>query len=288
MAKQAVAVPSKGRSAPAGKGVATRANSDPAAIAKINEMMKADAGKGVSTAMEDNVVPLIYILQALSPQVQKKKPESYIKDAEAGMIWFRGTKDLVNGDDGMAVVPCHFNKVWIEWQPNRGGFVARHDEKPANAVMKEDIENKKKFWGLPNGNIVVETREHVVIVLDVFDTPTPFVIPMSGSGHKASRDWMTLQNQKRNPDDPTLKAPSYGFIYRMKTLFRTNDQGDWFTWIIENENGETTQLADPEVYLMARQIEIDFSGGKKVAAHGDMDGADTDVSGTDSAAGKHI
>lgn len=233
---------------------------DAAAQEELMKMMAGDSGKGVSTAMEDNVVPLVYILQALSPQVQKKK-EEYIDGAEAGMIWFRGTKDVVAGEEGIPVVPCHFSKSWIEWMPNRGGFVARHEERPADAVHTADPENpKRKFWKRGNGNIVVETREHVVIVLDVFDRPMPFVIPMSGSGHGSSRAWMTLQNRKVIPGTD-LKAPSFAYIYRMKLQFRTNADGDWFMWDIIDENDEPTMLTDPATYRMARQIEADFSKG---------------------------
>jgi hypothetical protein len=267
MAKAATATANKGKTTaalPKGKEVATRKGTtevDTAAMEEMNRMMAADAGKGVSTAIEDNIVPLVYILQSNSPQVQKKG-ENYVEGAEAGMIWFRGTKDVVSGDDGIPVVPCHFEKVWIEWLPDRGGFVGRHADKPANAVQKTDPANpKKKYWGLPNGNHVVETREHVVIVLDVFDRPMPFVIPMSGSGHGASRAWMTLQNRKVVPGTD-LKAPAYGYIYRMKLQFRTNDQGDWFMWDVTDENDEPTQLTDPAVYRLARQIEMDFASGK--------------------------
>lgn len=291
MAK-AAAAPAKGRSAPAtGKGVATRTSStavDAAAQEELNKMMAADAGKGVSTAIEDNVVPLIYILQALSPQVQKKKPEAYINGAEAGQIWFRGSKDVISGDEGIPVVPCFFSKCWIEWQPDRGGFVARHDEKPADAFLKTDEQNpKKKFWTNKAGNILVETREHVVLVLDVFERPMPFVIPMSGSGHTASRNWMSSMGRKTVPGTD-LRAPSYGYIYRMKTVFRTNDQGDWFTWVIEDENDEPTQVTDPAIYRMARQIENDFNKGTLRSDVMSDDQVDNGGDGGGSKAGEHI
>jgi hypothetical protein len=179
MAKAATATANKGKTTaapPKGKEVATRKGTtevDTAAMEEMNRMMAADAGKGVSTAIEDNIVPLVYILQSNSPQVQKKG-ENYVEGAEAGMIWFRGTKDVVSGDDGIPVVPCHFEKVWIEWLPDRGGFVGRHADKPANAVQKTDPANpKKKYWGLPNGNHVVETREHVVSCSTCSTAPCP-------------------------------------------------------------------------------------------------------------------
>jgi hypothetical protein len=294
MAKQAVA-PSKGRAAPPpakGKAVTTRGATEASAALteEMRNMMAADSGKGVSTAIEDNVVPLVYILQALSPQVQKKK-EEYVEGAEAGNIWFRGTKTAVSGDEGIPVVPCYFQKVWIEWLPNRGGFAARHDERPDDAVLKSDTENpKRKFWARPNGNIVVETREHVVVVLDVFDAPTPFVVPMSGSGHSSSRNWMTLMGRKFIPETD-IKAPAYGYIYRMKTIFRTNDQGDWYMWEIVDENDEPTVLTDPTVYRMARQIEHDFGKGKLKSGQADIDSTDIGAGAAgekESAAGKHI
>jgi len=279
----------KGKEAPKpapSRAVATRKAStevDTAAADEIAKMMAQDAGKGVSTALEDNIVPLVYILQALSPQVQKKK-EEYIDGAEAGMIWFRGTKDVVAGEEGIPVVPCHWSKTFIEWLPDRGGYVGRHDSMPEDAVLTTDPQNpKRKFWKRKNGNTVVETREHVVLVLDIFDRPTPFVIPMSGSGHGSSRAWMTLMNRKVVPGTD-MKSPSYGYIYRMKLAFRTNDQGDWYMWDVGDENDEPTMLADPATYRLARQIEADFAKGTLKA---DVMTGDQVDNGSDTGTGKN-
>lgn len=266
---------------PKGKAVATVQGTSELDAAQQEELMKMyaeDSGKGVSTAVEDNIVPLIYILQSNSPQVQKKG-DQYVQGAEAGSIWFRGTKTVVPGDEGILVVPVHKTNVWIEWQPNRGGFVGRLGEKrPANAVQKTDPQNpKKKFWALPNGNHVVETREHVVIALGVFDQPQAFVVPMSGSGHGASRKWNTAMKGKTIPNsDPPLPAPSYGFIWRMKLEFRTNDQGDWFMWnIVEGGEDETElMLTDVNVARMARQLQKDFESGVKKAQDATSDQVD--------------
>jgi hypothetical protein len=260
---------------------------DQAQLDEINKMLRENTGKGLSTAMEDNTVPLIYILQALSPQVNKKK-EEYIDGAEAGMIWFRGSKEIVSGEDGIPVVPVYWSKCWVEWMPDRGGFVGRHEDRPPQAVLKTDPQNDKKFWQMPNGNTVVETREHVVIVLDIYDEPTAFVIPMSGSGHKSSRDWMTLMNRKKIPPDFTLKSPSYGYIYRMKLTFRTNAKGDWYMWHVTDENDETTQLSDPNILKMAIQLEKDFEKGTKKAQQLTDEGFDTEADTEDRNAANHI
>jgi hypothetical protein len=292
MVKTATAPAKSGKATPAtskGNEVATRGSGTE--VGQVSEelvnMMREDTGKGVSTRMEDNIVPLVYVLQAQSPQAQKKK-EEYVDGAEAGSIWFRGTKVVVSGDDGFPAVPVCFSVVWIEWMPNRGGFVARHPDRPAEATLKTDPENpKRKFWALPNGNVVVETREQVIIALDVFDVPTPFVIPMSGSNHAASRDWMTKQNSKSVPGFPDEKAPAFGYIYRLKTKFRTNDQGDWYMWDVDDENGVKTPQNDVGVYRLARQIEKDFNSGKLKAAQIDPEGLD-DRGGGGEELSKHI
>src|SRR3972149_2403505 len=69
-------------------------------------MMKADAGQGISTAPEDNLVPLIYVLQATSPAVKKGDP-SRIDGAEAGDFWLRNSSEpIVRGEDGLLFQPC--------------------------------------------------------------------------------------------------------------------------------------------------------------------------------------
>lgn len=263
-----------------GKAVAQQRKTEIAAAPNddVLALMEQDAGKGTSTDISDNVVPLVYILQSLSPQTLKKK-EEYIDGAEAGMIWFRGTKDLVSGEEGVLVQPVLFSKVWLEWMPNRGGFVARHDKRPADAVQKEDPQNpKRKFWERPGGNIVVETREHVVLIHGVYDQPAPFVISMSGSNHTASRNWMTSMNRKQTKNGG--RAPSFAFLYRLTTTFRTNDQGDWYAWDVNDETTKdgTPRMVDAASYMLARQLHDSFASGALRADNPDDDLSEEEIS----------
>lgn len=240
------------------------------AVKKTNEvtdvslLMEQDAGMGVSTDIADNIVPLIYILQAQSPQVLKQKPE-FLKDAHgkgkpavAGNLWPRGEKTAWDGEEeGAEIVPVHFDKCWIEWRPNRGGFVARHKEKPAEAVQKALDPQKpdRMSWVLPSGNIVQESREHVVLILGKYDSPMPFVVPMTGSNHTASRAFMGLMNRKLTPKGAI--APSFSHKYILKTIAKSNDDGDWYGYVVE----DTGEMVDPEVYLAARNIAQSFKTG---------------------------
>jgi hypothetical protein len=262
-----------------GKEVATTDKKNlPTADVDVTLLMKQDSGKGVSTAAEDNIVPLIYILQAQSPQALKQKPE-YIKGATAGMIWPRGTKILIDGEEtGMPFIPVAFTKWWIEWRPNRGGYVGRHKYdataadkgRPEGAEWVEDPKKPGKGnWELESGNVVVETREHAGLAF-INEQWTGCVVSMSGSNHTASRAWMGLMKDKKIPGTSD-RAPSYAYVYNLKTIAKSNDDGDWYGWQVEDGMGDgevtiITSIDDgAELYRTARQLNADFESGAKVA-----------------------
>lgn len=240
--------------------------------AELLAMAASDAGKGVSTLASDNIVPLIYILQSLSPQVLPQKQECIKpglngnKTAVAGNIWFRGTKELVDGEEeGLLVQLCHFRVVYIEWGPERGdGLKGRHDKRPEEATEVKDPKNpKKSAWVMPEtGNKIVETREHAVLVHREDGTLEPYIIAMSGSNHNAAKMWMTAIGRKTIPGTDGVRAPLFGYLWRMKTVPKTNDEGDWFAWQIEDEDSFCKDVA---AYKMARQLYLDFEAGTKRA-----------------------
>lgn len=231
----------------------------------IELLMEQDAGKGVSTDMADNVIPLLKVVQSLSPVALKQKPE-YVKGAEAGRIIARGEKVTWDGEkEGIRVVPCYYERIWLEWGPARGdGLRGRHPKGTDNtpnelgAVQKPNDQGKMR-WVLPNGNVLQDNRQHVVLLLDKYDDPTPFVIGMAGSNISTSRNWHPMMNKKKTPKG--RKAASFSHVYELTTVARSNDDGDWFMWEVSDLDEQVT----PEVYLLARQIEADFSGGKLVA-----------------------
>lgn len=191
--------------------------------------MEADAGKGVSTRAEDNLIPMMRILQSLSPQVLKQKAE-YIKGAEAGNIFVRGLPEpVINGDEGVFFQPCHFTKKWVEWIPRDqgGGIVERYDEKLEEAELYEDPKTGRKTWMLPNGHELVETRYHTGI-LHFGDERMSVVIPLSSTGHSFSKAWMLAMNMKKTPGG--RKAPAWAFLYQLITVPQSNAKGDWFTF----------------------------------------------------------
>lgn len=246
--------------------------------------MRGDSGRGISTAAADNIVPLIYIVQSQSPVALRQKPE-YIEGAQAGMFWFRGTKEVVDGDEGIPAVLCHMSTVWIEWRVERGSgsFVARHAERPDIATWTPDPKDPKVGkWMMPSGDTYVSETKEMVVVLP--DTGDAYVLPCSGSNISAARAWNTACGRKRVPGSE-VKAPLWGYVWRLKTTAKSNDKGDWYGLLVEEETNEdgnqktTWKLDGGATYKFARQLNEDFETGAKRAD--DIDDVDGNADDTE-------
>lgn len=224
----------------------------------LQSTIEEHAGRGVSHSAEDNIVPLIYVLQSGSPALKRSNP-AYIEGASAGDLWKRNSahKALVKGDEGIIFQPCHFSKVWIEWRPNRGGFVAAHKNRPADAkqVTKQHEGREVSAWVRPNGNELVETRQHAG-----FADGEPYVLSFSSTGHTVSRTWMQLMNQQLTPSGQI--AASYSKKYLLTTVERTNTAGSWH--VIKVQDAGWVDTIDE--YNRGSKLFEAFDRGEKQAA----------------------
>jgi hypothetical protein len=185
-----------------------------------------DAGMGVSFKQEDQLLPLIYVLQQNSPVVEKRG-EAYIEGAEAGHFWLRNSlTPIKDGVLGIEAIPCEMIRTWIEWLPNRQGFVARHDAAPSDMVerIQRDESGREKtiLVRSGNGNIIQDTREFFLMV-----DGQPFDLPCTGTKHTFARQWQTMFHQFHHPKTHNV-MPAFSRKYRLTTVPMSNAIGKWF------------------------------------------------------------
>ena len=97
------------------KQVATKNSTAVAAPTMDLSLVAKDAGQGLSEVNMDTIqIPFLKILSSMSPQTKKQKKE-YIEGAEEGMIFNTVTEELIDGAEGITVVPCYFEPVALEW-----------------------------------------------------------------------------------------------------------------------------------------------------------------------------
>ena len=78
-------------------------------------MFEKDANQGLGNlGMDDLAIPFLRILSDTSPQIKKRDPQ-YIEGAESGMIYNTLTKEIYDGEAGAKVIPCAYQRQYIEW-----------------------------------------------------------------------------------------------------------------------------------------------------------------------------
>ena len=242
------------------------------------ERYKQDAGKGVSSAIEDNLIPLIYLLQTNSPQVVAQS-DRYVQDAVPGAFWLRNcpSDPIMSGEDGMEFQPCYAYKEWVIWGRPRGvGIIDRQKRRPADAQLVEvigDDGNKRKAWVMSDGSEAVETRYHIGLILNhPSGRPIPYSFPMSGAKHSFSKGWTTVMNGL------TIGGyilPSWSHSYCIVSRYQR--RGNYAYFVIELRQGEKPLPVTEELYEMGAALYEAFARGEKTVDTSGLEDEDTDA-----------
>ena len=221
------------------------------------------AGAGLDTITTDDIAtPRLKVLAAMSPEVDE------IDGAKAGMIINNVSKKLYSGQDGIKVVVCGYEKVWLEWTDRGKGASApvnifEPKVKPTNAVRGDD----GKFR-LENGNYLEECANFYVLLLNGGAAPEPAILSMKATQLKAARSWAySLKNEFiQNPKTKQLfLAPSWYRIYHLTTIKQQNDKGSWYGWVVNKDEF----LSDESTFDMAASFNESVRKGKVTAKYDD-------------------
>ena len=235
---------------PAGKAVVKKAGTAVGAVLDLEREMLADSGQGFEEAGRDAyAIPFLLMLQDLSPQT-KKKMDGYIEGARPGMIFNSVTRQLFDGEKGIYVIPCHWSQVFIEWVPRSkgGGFVAAHA--PGDSRVAQGIRQKGAGLVLPNGNELMDTRQHYVLAIDPKTRRGEgCLLPFKSTGLKISRRWMSqMRNALIEINGKLVEPPMFAYQYHLTVEEGANDQGSWYQFAV----GERQRVTDPQLYQQAR------------------------------------
>lgn len=210
--------------------------------------MEANAGLGNSADSRDNVLPFLAVLQSNSPQVNPEEPD-YIEGARAGMFLNTATGEIYDGKTGVVVIACGFQKNYVEWKPNRGGYADTHafDVELVKKLGAHKVKNDqgKEIIVLRNGNEIVETAYTFVLLNGL-----PMVIGAASTALGPMRKWMSYRRAQRLPSGKDM--PSFGKFYRLTTSYQKNDKGSWYSWAFKDEGFVMDQVQ----YEVAKEFAI--------------------------------
>jgi len=194
-----------------------------------------NAGVGYEdTTAKDLSIPFLGLLQANSPQVEDQDPP----DSRSGMIFNTVTRELIAGDEGIVLLPCHKEgPVWVEWIPRTkgGGFVAVHDPdsdavKNGTPIINDEGEETRKLRFGENELIETFYVYYLILDKDGLDVNGFAVISYTSTKIKVYRDWVTSTYTLRvpGPDESKVTPPIFANRLKLTTAKQQNRKGQGY------------------------------------------------------------
>ena len=241
--------------------VATTANTAVSSSFLDEDMLSGPTGfENVSA--KDLLIPRITILQKMSPQIEKGRPE-YITGAEYGDFCDTGTGEIFKE---LVVVPCFFAMTYLEWAPrNTGkGLVMNHGTD--GSIMAQTKPDEKRRMTLPNGNYVAETATWYCLNLSANRRRS--FIPLTATGLKHSRRWMTLLTSERVQTPAGERQPPLWYrAWNVTTIDEQNAEGSWKSW--KFTPGDPINALDPSKTILREAKEF-FEQARDGLVKGDV------------------
>lgn len=207
---------------------ADQAKNLPANQEEIEALAGLDSGYENVTA-RDLLIPRLTILQGLSPQVTKGKPE-YDDEAKVGDVYDVGLQERF--PDGISFIPVFYQKQWLEWAPRASGkgLQGIHE---TDLILRETEKDEKNRDIMPNGNLIIETAQ--IYGLNVSADFRKSFIPMASTQLKKSRRLLTLATSEKvdRGDGSQFTPPLFYRSYNLTTVPESNNEGNWMGWRIE-------------------------------------------------------
>ena len=178
------------------------------------------------------------------------------------MILNSVTKELFDGAKGIEVLPCSYERKYLQWKPRElgGGLVSIHAvDDPIVKTTKRDQMNRDV---LPNGNYLENTANHFVVVLGT--VPSTALVSMTRTQLKVSRSWNSMMMSiKMQGEKGLFTPPTFSHVYKLKSVQLTNDKGSWFGWDIS----KIGPVQDQSSYKIAKDFAASISKGEVEVKH---------------------
>lgn len=179
----------------------------------------------------DLALPRLQIVQDLSPQHKKNKPE-YIEGAQIGDLFNTVTNELYGRET--LLVPVYYALEWLVWRQRDagGGLVHVADTKEEAVEFYSQSDEQSQLE-------ILDTAQHYCLRIDPnspMDNPRmeEIVVSMAKSGLKASRTW--------NSQIKIAGGDRWERLYKVGTIEADGRKGEYWTWRIAQQGFVTEPI----------------------------------------------
>tara|TARA_R110000803_G_scaffold195552_2_gene258794 strand:+ start:205 stop:993 length:789 start_codon:yes stop_codon:yes gene_type:complete len=239
-------------------------------------MFEADAGQGMDQmGQEDLALPFLKILGGNSPELD------IIEDARKGDIYNTVTSQVFKGKEGIRVIPCSYQRRFIQWAPRatgNGAPTSIYEPGQDRPKTERSADDNKDYVVDGSGEYIEETHQHFVLVLTEDGSAETALIAMKSTQLKKSRKWNSIMaSRSMEGSNGRFTPPRFSHIYHLKTYGEENAKGSWHGWEMSCEG----PISDAGTYKQAKAFAESIGSGDVVVKHTDeantVDKEDIDV-----------
>lgn len=195
-------------------------------------MQGGNKGQGDVSA-EDLVIPRLEIIQAISPQLSKNKPE-FVEGAVAGEF-YNTANNMLYGET-IKFVPVYFQKEFIIWKDRKAGGGYRGSF-PTEAEAREEMESLEDGAQCD----IAETHNHFGFMINDNGDAEEIVISASRSKLRFSRQFNSMIRM--------AGGDRFSREYEISVVEASNDLGSWYS-----QNVKQLGYVSEEVYKAADEF----------------------------------
>jgi len=169
-------------------------------------------------------IPFIKLAQDLTPQVKKTKPE-YIEGLDVGQFFNSVTGDIYGSTFDVIIVK--FERIYIEWLPDRGGFVGYHSPEVAESMAQDHTFGK---WKTADGNDLVEYYAYYVLISGR-EEEGPLIMSLTSTAIKTAKmlnRMMTTHMMDMGDGKPRMRAKPYYLVYTVEAVAMSKGPNDFY------------------------------------------------------------
>ena len=223
-----------------------------------------DAGRGMDNmGQEDLALPFLKVLSGNDPVLDENET------ARKGDIYNTVTGSVYKGKEGIRVVPCAYQRRFIQWFPRGSGTgapTAIYEPGQARPKTERSSEDNKDYVVDGSGEYIEETHQHFVVLINADGSLETALIAMKSTQLKKSRKWNSMMaSRSMSGKNGPFTPPRFSHVYHLKTISEENSKGSWHGWEMSCEG----PIQEASLYTRSKGFADSITAGDVVVKHAD-------------------